>query len=192
MSHKICGSDLWSLGASIILWNKCGYRNCICGLVHFHACSHITEHVCPTSKKCLYAVHLTHTLCTRKAQLYFLRSQWHQRYFRCPGCDCGVCVFIVSHHFRDHLPDLFVMTFAIVGLVRSPRFPLQSFHLGLLCRFFTEPRRSFALSKQTLRPSALWILWCCSKHYTSFTLFPLQSTVQVQSVSRTSSLLQQQ
>lgn len=62
--------------------------------------------MCPTSKKCLYAVHLTHTLCTLKAQLYFLWSQWHPQYFRCPCCDCRVCVFIGSHHFRNHLPDL--------------------------------------------------------------------------------------
>lgn len=81
-------------------------------------------------KKFPHAVYLTHTLCTLKAQLYFLWSLWHPPYFRCPCCHCRVCVFIVLHHFRGHLLDL-LQWHVIVGFVW---FLLQSFHLGLLHR----------------------------------------------------------
>lgn len=58
----------------------------------------------------------------------------------------------------------FMMTVAIVGFVWSPRFPLQSFHLGLLWRFFMEPRWSFAFSKQTCHTVDLAVLLLQSLH----------------------------
>lgn len=103
-----------------------------CGLVHFLACPHTTEYMCPTSKKCLYAVHLTHTLCTLKAQLYFLWSQWHPLYFWCPSWDCRVFVFIVSH-FRDHLLDLLLWRVLSWDL-RSLWFSSAEFPFGSILR----------------------------------------------------------
>lgn len=128
--------------------------------MHLHAYSHITEYVCPTSKKCQYAVHLSHTLCTLKAQLYFLRSQWHPRYFRCPCRDCRVCIFIVSHHFRDHLPDPMwwrVRSWDLHGLC------------GVLCRvsiwgWCVEARAESFLNLSEVWPSEL------IPHNTSFTV----------------------
>lgn len=56
------------------------------------------------STYCICRVHFTH-MCTLKAQLYLARSQWHPQYFQCPCSVCRVCVFIVSHHFWEHLLD---------------------------------------------------------------------------------------
>lgn len=136
--------DMWESHEIVILPLQCfrqlSHVYSTCGLVH------TPLSMCPTSKKCLYAVHLTHTLWTLKAQLYFLWSQWHPLYFWCPSWDCRVFVFIVSH-FRDHLLDLLswrVLSWDLCGLCG---FPLQSFHLGLFygiqSRFFIEPQHNF-------------------------------------------------
>ena len=114
--------------------------------LHFLECPHPTE--CPNSKKkILFSVYLTQTLRTLKAQLYLSRSRRHPLYFRCLCCDFGLRVFIVLHHFRDHILDPLWWR-VIVGLVWSLRFLLQRFHLGPLHRnrprWFMETLWSFA------------------------------------------------
>lgn len=126
----------------------------------------------PHRNKCLCAVHLTHTLCTLKAQLYFLRSQWHPWYFRCPCSDFGLHVFIVSHHCRNHLLDPSVMTLAIVGLCCGLR--------GFLCGVSTwgcctEARADPSRNLNGCRLAMT--LFCCYMRYISLTLILLQSTI---------------